>query len=733
WFAARLVRRDVLMSAADLAMFVVGGAATFALGVLPFAAEHGWGWIVGKYADTLGSYSYATLNAFNLFALLGGNGLPNTDTFLGVPYVDWAIGLIALVLLFACVVAIKGKDPSRFWYLAMFLPASAFVVSTKMHERYLFPALAMGLALVIASRDWRGISAWLFAGFSITQFLNAGQVLALSRHDIYLVPANNLTLRAISLANVVLWALLVWVGYRRYIAPKPEPPIVAEEGIRRWHVAVLACILLATTILRLYRLQVPDHYYFDEIYFGYTAKQTLAGNPDVYDPWAKNPEGVNNAWDHPPLGKLIMAGTMAVAGTGPAGMRLSSAAMGSAAVGLVFLLAVALFGSPRAGLLAAALYSLEGLAFVQSRIATVDSHLVAFMLAALYCYMRWRKNGPGHPSWLAGAGLAAGATLATKWTGLYLVALLGLDCLIFLGIMLFARSNRRALWTMLPVFAWLCLLAAPYCYFHWMKGGPSSPLWLIDSGFTAGATAAPAWVAKYLLVLLGIEVLAFVAITPFARSHLRVAWTVLLAFNCLCLLPPLVYLASYTQFFHFGRGWHDFATLQYQMWHYHTHEAATHPYQSKPGQWMLNLRPVWFHVDYGPGAKIAQIYNLGNSVVLYLGLAAMAALVVRWARQRTWPAAFLLAGYLIMWLPWALSPRLMFFYHYLPAVPLLCVASGLLLARWLADGRLAVRLAAWAVVALAVAWFVFFFPHMTAISLPRSWSDAAYYWIGSWR
>ena len=686
WHIDRLVRRRDRKAVIDLLVFLSAGAAVFALGVLPFELHHGWGWVVGKYSATLASYPYATFNAFNLFALLGGNGLANTETFLCVPYAAWSIGLIALVLMFCAVVALGSKDPTRFWFIAMFLPASAFVLSTKMHERYLFPALAMSLALVIVNRDWRGLAAVLFAGLSITQFLNQSEVLSLSLIDIYLVDADDPEMLMISLANVLLWMLAAWIGYRRYVATqvtpaaepaaepaiapaimsrrqrreaakkKPVPTPAPQPVVRRWHLIALACILLATTGLRLYRLQVPDHYYFDEVYFGYAAKQCLAGDRKIYDAWPTNvPAGVYTAWDHPPMGKLVIAGTMALAGTEPFGMRLSSALMGGAAVALVFLLTVTLFRSPRAGLLAAGLYSLDGLAFAQSRIATVDSHLVAFLLAALCCYAYWRKTPGRSLWWLVAAGGSAGLMLATKWTGLYLLAILGTDFLI-------------------------------------------------------------SWVFRL------------------RRYSLQ---TVAVAFLCLAVLPLAVYVAAYTQYFYMGHGWGDFINLQQQTWKYHTGEIRKHRYQSEPWQWMLNLKPVYLYVDSGPADQtpqmIAQIYNLGNSVVFYFGLLAVAAVALAWTWRRTWPAAFLLAAYLMMWVPWSLSPRLMFFYHYLPAVPLLCVASGLVLARLLDSRRPAVRLAAWAVVTLAIAWFVFFFPHITGIPEPRAWADAAYYWTDAWR
>ncbi len=294
---------------------------------------------------------------------------------------------------------------------------------------------------------------------------------------------------------------------------------------------------------------------------------------------------------------------------------------------------------------------MEGLAFVQSRIATVDSHLVTFLLASLLFYALWRKHPGRSPWWLAAAGLAAGMMLATKWTGVYLLALLGMDILI-------------------------------------------------------------SWILR---------------LRKFSFGDL------LAAFFALAVMPAAVYVASYAQYFAMGHGWRDFLAVQPQMLSYHTHMKDRHTYQSVPWQWILNVRPVWLHVDYGTDGRIANIYNLGNSVVLYFGLVAMATLGVMWAICRKWATAFLVVAYLIFWLPWALSPRVVFFYHYLPAVPVLCVASGLLLGKWMDNRRRFARAAAWGVLVLAVAWFVFFFPQMTALPVSRAWAENHYYWLSTWK
>jgi len=227
WFGIRYMRREQ-HATADLLIFFGSGMAFFCLVILPFSINQEPLWIISKYGSTLASYPYATLNAHNLFALTGANLAPLEQKLLFLPYSTWGNIFIVLIVIFSTLVMLRGKELSRLWYTPLFLSASVFVLAAKMHERYLFPSLALALCLYIVTRD--RLALLLFAGFSITQFLNVAQVLALSHSKVYGVPANDPLLLAVSLVNVILWLLLVRTGYRRYLAGSGKRSDQAANG-----------------------------------------------------------------------------------------------------------------------------------------------------------------------------------------------------------------------------------------------------------------------------------------------------------------------------------------------------------------------------------------------------------------------------------------------------------------------------------------------------------------------
>lgn len=453
--------------------------------------------------------------------------------------------------------------------------------------------------------------------------------------------------------------------------------MVTMTWIQRYTLPLLVGILAFAFLTRMFNLHLPERYVFDEVYHGITSKLIARNDLRAYE-WWNPPVEPDTAvdWLHPPLAKYTQAASILVFGENSFGWRFSSVIFGVGVIYLVYKLADELFDQPEISLLSATIASLDGLLLVQSRIAMNDIHVTFFILLTLWSYVKFRSNRS--PRWMLTTGLATGLSIGSKWSGLFVLG---------------------------PVwFFEVC---------HWLS------LWINRQRFVF----APA--AKHFALC----ILAWIAV------------------------PALIYLLSYSHMFLQGKDLNHLRELHRQIWWYQTTLEATHPYQSRPWQWFLDLRPVWYYVEYGD-ETIANIYAFGNPVLFWLGnvslifnlgfliMTSLSLLRQFWQRTKKislsryfFPLAFVMVSYTAVWIPWQLSPRIMFFYHYTPAVPLLSI----ILAFWLVrlarfkDFEPYGKMISLTWLGLLGATFVLFYPHWTGLQVSTEFANLVYFAIPSWK
>jgi len=169
----------------------------------------------------------------------------------------------------------------------------------------------------------------------------------------------------------------------------------------------VGAIALFALLLRLLNLGTPKGFIFDEVYYVDGARDYLKYGVEVT---GADPEFVV----HPPVGKWLIALGIKIFGDNEFGWRFMGALLGSVMVILIALIAQRLFRNNFLTISASALIAMDGLALVHSRTALLDIYLSFFVLLATYFFvMRWH--------WWS--GLALGLAVATKWSGLYFLAL----------------------------------------------------------------------------------------------------------------------------------------------------------------------------------------------------------------------------------------------------------------------------------------------------------------------
>lgn len=188
-------------------------------------------------------------------------------------------------------------------------------------------------------------------------------------------------------------------------------------------------------------------------------------------------------------------------------------------------------------------------------------------------------------------------------------------------------------------------------------------------------------------------------------------------------LPIGVYLLTYLPMFFSGHSIEVFWGMQKQMWWYHTRLKATHAYSSSWWTWPLMIRPIWLFVDR-QGNMISNIYAFGNPTVFLLGFFSIFAAAYEAFKKRSKALGLVVFSYFAFFVPWALSPRIMFIYHYLPTLPFMAIAIGYFLNNH--------KKYIFPLIILSFVSFIFFFPHMTGMFVPKWW-DELYYIVPSWR
>ena len=184
-----------------------------------------------------------------------------------------------------------------------------------------------------------------------------------------------------------------------------------------WSTFALCAVLAALALLlSTQRLESPPRFVFDELYYVYTAQRYVAG-PEGYDTAVPPRDDPALEWTHPPLAKLIIAGSILSVGDTPLGWRLPSVIFGVAGVCLTCLLGSSLSGRLAVGAGAAGLLLLDTLYLVESRTGMSNLIYTVFTLAALAsCYRALTAplDRARMPLLLTGAFI--GLALATKWS-----------------------------------------------------------------------------------------------------------------------------------------------------------------------------------------------------------------------------------------------------------------------------------------------------------------------------
>lgn len=435
--------------------------------------------------------------------------------------------------------------------------------------------------------------------------------------------------------------------------------VVTRNG---WIATVVTTLIAAFT--RLWNLGSPHEIMFDETY--YVKDAYSIWHLGYEGTWAQNANAsfVRGNFSmlspeasfvvHPPLGKWLIATGMEL--TGPAsswGWRLAVALAGIATVFLLCRLVWRLFPSPLLVGLAGLFLAIDGVGITESRIGLLDGFIGFFALAAVYCIVRDRQSQreriarllegtaagalapkAGWRPWMISAGVLLGCACSVKWSGLYLLATIGIMTVIWDGTAL--RAVKAKVWKLET---------------------------LVSRGWGNFMKLVPVAGVTYLLTWFGWFM------NPSAYKH---GWAAAeRAAGRGSWLPDSIA---------------DFIEYHRAIYEFHVGLSTPHSYMAKPSGWLLQMRPTSFYWQSNDtlGADAYQcdtrncvraITSIGNIPIWWAAFVAVFVVVAYVALKRDWRGWVVLAGYIGLYLPWFMYwDRTIFTFYTVAFVPFVVLA-----------------------------------------------------------
>jgi Gpi18-like mannosyltransferase len=209
---------------------VLAFAATVFVVILPFEWSNPVSFLSGIYFGAYGGYAFASINAFNLWGALGLLWMPDGSLFI----VGWILfGVAAVFTLYVLHRRFRVSGDYLAIFAAFMLLFSFFMLPTRIHERYMFPAMAM-LALMFPLLKKTRL---LYVALTATLFVNEAYVLYalnaaypnfadLTRDPI--VPLVSI----INLLMLVYASVLMWYELKGRGWLNPQPPTLQQTQKR---------------------------------------------------------------------------------------------------------------------------------------------------------------------------------------------------------------------------------------------------------------------------------------------------------------------------------------------------------------------------------------------------------------------------------------------------------------------------------------------------------------------
>ncbi|MBN2536488.1 MAG: phospholipid carrier-dependent glycosyltransferase [Spirochaetales bacterium] len=472
---------------------------------------------------------------------------------------------------------------------------------------------------------------------------------------------------------------------------------------------------------------------FDEQYHARTAMEHIV----MDDPYEDT---------HPPLGKLLMAVGILIFGMTPFGWRFLGTLVGVLMIPIMYAFGKDLFKKTEYAFFAAFLMSVDFMHFTQTRIATIDSYGVFFIILMYFfmykhyimSYFTTDFKKTLIPLFLSGVCFGLGC--ASKWIAVYSVA-----GLLVLGIVSLVKKGVE---------------------YSDMKARLASKTLKKDKAEWERVKRIVDKCPRYIIITLVLSVFVFFIIIPCILYFL--------SFVPLWFVPEISQSPRNPTIFHWVLD-----TIN-GMIDYHAKTKQAHSFSSKWYEWPLMTKPMWYHVAQDlPPNQTQRLFSFGNPAIWWIGSFLIipgfilsifgffrrffknideapenmhaGKIILSFLKDTCFKNDALFAiiiGFISNYAFWIISPRtLTFIYHYFASVPfvILCTVALIKYVRENFINKIKVRQGIeekilyycsngfiYAYLLLAFVLFIMFYPIIAGVPCDVNYIKTFLKWFDSW-
>lgn len=201
-------------------------------------------------------------------------------------------------------------------------------------------------------------------------------------------------------------------------------------------------------------------------------------------------------------------------------------------------------------------------------------------------------------------------------------------------------------------------------------------------------------------------------------------------------VPLLIYILIYIPYAYinnYSNLWQSVYQLQQWMLNFNlglTH--ATHPYASNFWSWPLDFKPLSIYY-WQKDTMSSSIVIMGNPAIFWAFAPVIVFLVYRVIRdKKDYIALFLLASMLVQYLPYAFVARISFIYYFYSVEPFLILSICYAINKGFALKSERIEFTIYIYIAIVVLLFILFYPVLSGVTFPRSYTTNILLWFGSW-